>query len=58
MAKSASSTSITLIVVKAIFPTNYNHTLYQPGETFEIAPAALQQLLDVSAVELVEPVEA
>ena len=38
--------------VTALVPINYDHTLQEPGDTFDVRSEDLEQLLEVKAVEL------
>ena len=45
----------TTIAVVAKVPVNSDNVSYQVGDQFDILDTALQQLLDVGAVEVVAP---
>lgn len=44
--------------VKALVPVNYDHTMQEPGDTFDVRAEDLDQLLEVNAVELVDAADA
>lgn len=51
MAKAKQGQGATVSVVAKV-PVNYNGTLYSVGDTIDVEEAHLQQLTDVSAVEV------